>query len=259
MKRAYTYIAGSGLQSRATNVKVGICVVAVLALAYVVFVQGWQNVSAERGTRAAEGIRLTSEQAGDMSRTTNDVGTLIADVGASSLSSSQSPSVAHLSSQDAQTEVEVDAWYVVRIEELSGRWNPAYTAARADIERFEHRFRTAEDRLIEYFDEQTDLTVSVNDPALRAELQERDLEEREAYARWTEEGRKLLGTALTIGRELDDMDVVIRKQQLTVSMLSQYTRASSIPSSAQDLHRALDEFRLQSDELASDLSTNVFN
>lgn len=62
-----------------------------------------------------------------------------------------------------------------------------------------------------------------------------------------------------MGRELDDMDIIIRKQQLTISMLSQYTRESSIPSSAESLHASLSEFRLQSDKLARDLSTDVFN
>ena len=73
------------------------------------------------------------------------------------------------------------------------------------------------------------------------------------------EGSQLLNRALAMGRQLDDMDVVIRKQQLTVGMLSQYTRERSIPGSAESLHASLSEFRLQSDRLASDLSANVFN
>ena len=260
MNRPFIHTARFYRSSLATKVKASICVMAVLILAYVVFVQGWQNVSAQRGARAAEGIRMTSEQADDMSRTTGAVGTLIADAAApSSSTSNPSPSEGGFSSKDAQPHLEDSAWYVVRIEDITGRWRPAYSAAKADIERFEHRFRTAEDRLSEYFDEQRELTGSVSDPALRAELRLRDSEERRAYTRWTEEGRKLLNRALAIERELDDMDVVIRKQQLTVSMLSEYSRASSIPSSAQSLHGALGEFRLQSDELASDLSTRVFN
>ena len=87
----------------------------------------------------------------------------------------------------------------------------------------------------------------------------RDAEERDAYERWTVEGSRLLNRALAMGRDLDDMDVVIRKQQLTISMLSQYTSESSIPSSAKSLHASLSEFRLQSDELARDLSIDVFN
>ena len=262
MNRPSFHTARFYRSSLATRVKASICVMAVLVIVYVVFVQGWQNVSAQRGARAAEGIRMTSEQADDMSRTTGAVGTLITTAAApSSPARSPDPSLSTggLSSKEARPPLEDSTWYVVRIEDISGRWGPAYSAAKADIERFEHRFRTAEDRLGEYFDEQRELTVSVNDPALRSELRRRDSEERSAYARWTEEGRKLLDRALAIERELDDMDVVIRKQELTVSMLSEYSRASSIPSSAQSLHRALGEFRLQSDELASDLSTRVFN
>ena len=258
MRRPFIHTAVFYRSSLANKVKAVVCVMAVLVLVYVVFVQGWQNVSAQRGARAAEGIRMTSEQADDVSRTTGAVGTLIAAAAAPS-SSNPPPLESGFSSEDAQPQLEEGAWYVVRIEDISGRWEPAYSAAKADIERFEHRFRTAEDRLSEYFDEQRELTGSVSDSALRAELRLRDSEERQAYTRWTEEGRKLLNRALAIERELDDMDVVIRKQQLTVSMLSEYSSASSIPSSAQSLHRALGEFRLQSDELASDLSTRVFN
>ena len=263
MNRHFIHTASLYRSSLATKVKAVVCVMAVLILVYVVFVQGWQNVSAQRGARAAEGIKMTSEQAGDMSRTTSAVGTLIATAAAPSPSASSSspPSsvVDGLAPGESQPHLEDSAWYVVRIEDISGRWGPAYSAAKADIERFKHRFRTAEDRLSEYFDDQRELTDSVSDSTLRSELSRRDSEERRAYTRWTDEGRKLLDRALAIERELDDMDVVIRKQQLTVSMLSEYSRASSIPSSAQSLHTALDEFRLQSDELASDLSTRVFN
>ena len=152
-----------------------------------------------------------------------------------------------------------DAWYVQRLEALVESWGPGYAQAKADIDRFEHRFRTSEDRLREYFDEQTVLTEGVNDQNLRTELQRRDEDERAAYRRWTTEGRKLLDRALAMRSELDDMGIVIRKQQLTVSMLSQYTRESSIPKSAESLYRSLGEFRLQSDALATDLSTRVFN
>ena len=262
MHRPFIHTASLYRSSLANKVKAVVCVTAVLVLVYVVFVQGWQNVSAQKGARAAEGIRMTSEQADDVSRTTGAVGTLIAAAAAPSSTAASfgpAPSEGVFSSEDAQPQLEDNAWYVVRIEDISGRWEPAYSAAKADIERFEHRFRTAEDRLSEYFDEQRELTVSVSDSALRSELRRRDSEEQRAYTRWTEEGRKLLNRALAIERELDDMDVVIRKQQLTVSMLSEYSSASSIPSSAQSLHRALGEFHLQSDELASDLSTRVFN
>ncbi len=253
------YITDSDRFSHTGKVKVVICVVAILTLAYVVFVQGWQNASASRGARASEAIRLTSEQAGDMSQASSAVGTLIADAARPSSNSYPTLSGERRSAQDLLSDTATGTWYVSRIETLSARWTPAYLAAKSDIERFEHRFRTSEDRLNEYFEEQSRLTGSVNDPSLVAELRHRDSEEREAYARWMEEGGKLLDRALAIGRELDDMDVVIRKQQLTANMLSQYTRASSIPGSAQSLHRALGEFRMQSDELARDLSIHVFN
>ena len=218
---------------------------------------------------------MTSEQAVDMSQTANDVSTLIED--ASDVTASPPPLAENTPSAIGapvsgvtQTEnippavvtpvtVRPEAWYVSRVQNLVDRWGPRYAAAKADIDRFEHRFRTSEDRLMEYFNEQGALTESINNPILRAELQRRDDEERAAYARWTEEGWQLLARALEMRRALDDMDIVIRKQQLTVNMLSEYTRASTIPASAASLYASLDDFRRQSDELAADLSTHVFN
>ena len=259
MNRAYRYITNPGTTPRSAKIKAAICAVAVLALAYVVFVQGWQHVAADRGARAAEGIRMTSVQAEDMSKTARAVGTLIEDAAGSPNQPSQTKADVTPGSQDTRETADPDAWYVRRIETLADRWKPRYSAARADIDRFEHRFRTTEDRLREYFDEQVRLTDSVHDPNLRTEMMRRDAEEREAYGRWTIEGRDLLDKALAMSRDLDDMDIVIRKQQLTVTMLSEYTAESSIPSSAESLYESLSEFRLQSDQLANDLSTHVFN
>ena len=260
MNRAYSYAnIGWGRMPHSAKIKTAICTVAVLALCYVVFIQGGQNATAERGARAAEGIRMTSEQAEDMSETASAVGTIIEDAAVPPSSSSPSGMDVVAPTQDARPRITSDAWYVRRLESLVDRWGPKYGAAKADIEMFEHRFTTAQDRLREYFDQQTKLTGGVNDPMLKAELKRRDEEEREAYERWLMEGWQLLDRARAMGRELDDMDVVIRKQQLTVSMLSEYTTESSIPSSAESLYRSLGEFRVQSDQLARDLSIHVFN
>ncbi len=147
MNRAYKYITKSDRFSRPAKLKAVICVVAILALAYMVFVQGWQNASANRGARAAEAIKLTSEQAGDMSHTSSAVGTLIAGAVHPSSTSYLIHSGTRSSSKAPLPDTAAGTWYVTRIENLSDRWSPAYLAAKADIERFEHRFRTTEDRL----------------------------------------------------------------------------------------------------------------
>ena len=255
MKDAFMNIVTPGMA------KVAICAVAILALSYVVFVQGEQSVEADRGGRAAEGIELTSKQAQDMTQAADAVSVLIEDASVDvSPSPSPSPAVDITPiAQDSQTAVKSDAWYVRRTERLVNSWGPRYATAIDDITKFEHRFRTAEDRLEEYFQQQSEITESVNDSNLRAELRNRDNEERAAYARWTEEGRALLAHAQDMRGDLDDMDAVIRKQQLTANMLSEYSRASSIPSSVKNLHASLSDFRRQSDELANDLSSQIFN
>ncbi len=237
----------------ARMVKVGICAALVLALGYVVFVQGARNVDANRGVRAAEGIELTVEQATDMADSTGSVTTLIEDAvidvsDPSSQTTGATPSV-H----------EADTWYVRRIEDLMSRWGPKYAAAIDDIVKFEHRFKATEDRLYEYFQQQADLTQSTNDPTLRTALQKRDNEEREAYSRWMADAHWILTQAQMMRQDLDDMNVVIEKQQLTVSMLADFSEISAIPSSVKTLHESLSGFRQESDELARSLSSQVFS
>ncbi len=240
-------------------VKAAVCVLAILGVGYWVFVQGSQSVEAHRGATAAEGIEQTSEKAEDMTQTADAVSTLIEDTSVDL--SSTPPSAENLTPivQDPQASVDLESWYVRRVEDLVNRWEPRYAASIDDINKFEHRFKTTEDRLAEYFEKQSQITESVNDPNLRAELLNRDLEEREAYSRWMAEGRELLARAQAMRRDLDDMDAVIRKQQLTVSMLSEYGRSSTIPNSVKSLHASLSDFRRQSNELAEDLSTQIFN
>ena len=250
---------GSARVSNPAVIKASMCAVAVLALVYIVLFQGRQDAVASKGAMAAEGIQMTSQQAEHMSRTASRVGDLIEGAVEHPTHSPATGMDTRIGVDFAEVPETPDAWYVQRLEALVESWGPGYAQAKADIDRFEHRFRTSEDRLREYFDEQTVLTEGVNDQNLRTELQRRDEDERAAYRRWTTEGRKLLDRALAMRNELDDMDIVIRKQQLTVSMLSQYTRESSIPKSAESLYRSLGEFRLQSDALATDLSTRVFN
>ena len=249
-------------------VKAGISVMAILALGYVVLVQGARNVDANRGVRAAEGIELTSEQATDMTETANSVSALIEDAAIDvssdlSLSTGTEPSIVTEPETKgidvSEAPAKSDAWYVRRIEELMDRWGPRYTAAVDDIVKFEHRFETTEVRLHEYFQQQAELTESVNDPNLRAELRNRDSEEQAAYSRWMAEGRRILAEAQAMRRDLDDMNAAIQKQQLTVSMLAEYSKLGAIPNSVRSLHASLSAFRQQSDELARDLSSQVFS
>ena len=253
MKNTFMQIVTPGMA------KVVICAVAILALSYVIFVRGEQEVEADRGGRATEGIELTSKQATDMTQTADAVSVLIEEVSDEVSPTPSADVVITPIVQKSQPAMKPDAWYVQRTERLVNSWGPRYAAAIDDIMRFEHRFRTAEARLEEYFQQQSEITESINDRSLRAELRNRDAEERAAYARWTEEGRELLSQAQRMRADLDDMDAVIRKQQLTVSMLSEYSRASSIPSSVKSLHASLSDFRRQSDELANDLSRQIFS
>ena len=237
-------------------VKATICLIAILAVSYVALVRGAYGIEASKSARAIEGIQLTSAQATEMTQTADAVRVLIADTVLPAPSSAIDNT--GVTTKNRQP-VEVDARYASRLENLMRSWKPRYESAIDDITRFEHRFRTAEDRLREYFEEQSNITESINDPVLREELRTRDAVERAAYSRWMKEGRGLLAHAREMRHDLDDMDAVIRKQELTVNMLSQYSMANTIPSSVRSLHESLSEFRKQSDELTRDMTDQLFN
>ena len=247
------------------NAKVGIFAAAALTLMYVVLIQGDRNVEADRAVRASEGIEYTTRQAENMTQAADEVSVLLEDTVAS-------PSIGGMSNQTKgkpigvedtpQQELDqetVQTWYSDRINELNRRWSPRYRTAIRDIETFEHRFRTTRARLEEYFDQQTAMTDSISNPSLREDLKVRDHEERQAYDLWLQEGERVVTQASRMRRDLTDMDTIIRKQLLTVGMLGEFSQVRSIPESVKNLHDSLDIFRSQSDELAHDLSVNVFS
>lgn len=270
MRNGFMYLVSS------KKVKALSIAVILMVVTYAIFVQGHESVKADRGLRAAEGIEYTSMQAQDMTVTAEQVGDLIESVTApAGLDTPQAVPTRRVPRPSNNIEVvgdsdtvaarssgiseETAAYYSMRVETLLAEWAPRYEAATRDIDTFEQRFETAEDRLQEYFDEQSSLTDSVNDPVLREQLRARDVAERGAYKHWLEQGMELLVQAQSMRRDLNDMNAVIRKQQLTVTMLSDYSMMTTIPASVQSLHDSLEGFRSQSDELASDLTREFFN
>ena len=227
---------------RSPQFKVGVCAVIAVVLLYVVFIVGRQSVDASRGTRAVEGIQHTSEQVEVVTRSADAVAELLdetsPDVSAEPISSADSTRT------NVGTQAQAsDTVYVQRLGDLKGRWEPRYTAAIEDIERLEHRFSTAADRLEEYFAKQSELTQEINDSNLRAQLQQRDNEERAAYGRWMANGTTLLAEVQAMRQDLDDMNTVILKQELTVNMLSEYGAMREIPASVKALYESLGVFR----------------
>ncbi len=243
---------------RSPKFKVGVCAAIVVLLLYAVFIMGRQSVDASRGTRAAEGIQHTSEQVEVVTRSADAVAELLDETSPDTSPEPISSADGARTNVGAQAQAS-DTVYVQRLEDLKGRWEPRYTAAIEDIERLEHRFSTATDRLEEYFTKQSELTQDINDPNLRTQLQQRDSEERAAYGRWMARGTTLLAEVQAMRQDLDDMNTVILKQELTVNMLSEYGAMRRIPTSVETLYASLSVFRQQSDQLAVDLSSQVFS
>ncbi len=227
---------------RLAKIELIIALVALGALGYLIFVYG-HSTEAASSAKAAQAISLTSEQASDMSDAAQKVGDLIPAAGG-----------------DAPTDADAGTWYEREFALLYDKWSPLYEAAISDLLKFENRFYTAEDWLETYKSEQRELTNSVvNDRDLRRTLMERDKAEFAAYDRWISDGDRLVAEVRIIHDELVNMNTVLEKQQLTITMLKESEVWRSIPDSALKLHASLDGFREQSNSLTEKLHAREFS
>ena len=149
--------------------------------------------------------------------------------------------------------------YQTDFDALYERWTPAYQQAIYDLVKFEERFYVAVSLTDAYLGEQSALTATIRDPELRADQDRFDREEREAVKRWVANGDALLSQMAIIRTDLEDMNIVITKQQLRVEFLSENAALYQIPESARQLHDSLGSFKTESDSLAQRLQAEAFS
>ena len=149
--------------------------------------------------------------------------------------------------------------YQTDLNDLYERWSPAYQQAIYDLVKFEERFQAAVSLTGAYLEEQSELTATINDPGARTEQEKYDRDERDAVSRWVSNGGAIMSEMAMIKSDLEDMNVIITKQQLRVGFLSENAALYQIPESARQLHNLLDSFRNESDSLASRLQVEVFS
>lgn len=236
------------------------------------------GATGDSAQRAVEGIKLTSAQVEDVERSTGEVSRLITGEVSESeardrlsdlfelalgvkIAHAQSPGepVNRVTGEEGESGSMPQSSYQTDLNHLYDRWTPTYRQAMYDLVKFEERFSSAIALTGAYLEEQRALTETIGDPALRAEQEKFDHDEREAVSRWVSNGGALLSEMLRIRSGLEDMNVIITKQQLRVEFLSENAALYQIPESARQLHNSLDSFKDESDSLARRLQTEVFS
>ena len=148
-----------------------------------------------------------------------------------------------------QSGVDSQSKFIEAANSLKDEWEPRYKAARFEYnklnEQVEFSKRTAE----EYFGVQKGLTDQIQDATLKAQYRESDLLEREVFDRWTEQADKTVLKAYEIMQDLEDMDVIIAKTNLSAHFATLNLSTQTLPTSMLALHEELDHFRQASQEI----------
>ena len=226
--------------------------------------------------RAVEGIKLTSAQIEEVERSTGQVSRLITgDAGEArnrlsdliemalrvKIVRAQSPGepVRNDPGEGGDSGATPQSSYQTDLKDLYERWAPAYQQAIYDLVKFEDRFQVAVSLTGAYLEEQSALTATIRNPGRRSEQEMFDREESDAVRRWVSNGDALMREMAMIKTDLEDMNVIITKQQLRVEFLSENAALYQIPESARQLHNSLDSFKDESDSLARRLQAEVFS
>lgn len=141
--------------------------------------------------------------------------------------------------------------YLAAVNELQAAWSPRYERAVQDYKVLAHRIHHTEKMADKYFQHQSELTRSITNSDTRSQAEENDNRERDAYLAWRGQAASTLSKAKLIKQDLDDMNIVIVKLQLSANFASLYEDFQELPQSMMALHADIAEFRRQSDEITA--------
>ena len=149
-----------------------------------------------------------------------------------------------------QTELEPSPTeYINAVEQLQRAWSPRYDRAVDEYKRFAYRIDHADAMAANYFQVQENLTAHIINPEDRRNAEEIDAAEREVYLDWRDQAFATLGQARAIMHDLDDMNIIITKQNLSAHFAALYQDFQSIPPAITLLHKELAKFREESNRI----------
>ncbi len=139
--------------------------------------------------------------------------------------------------------------YIQAVEMLEHAWAPRYARAATEYKRFAYRIDHADTMAVRYFKVQENLTAYIANPKDRRRAEGIDAAEREAYLKWRDQAFRTLSQAKSIMIELDDMNIIITKQNLSAHFAALYEDFQTIPPAITLLHKELARFREESERI----------
>ena len=147
--------------------------------------------------------------------------------------------------------------YAAASARLKSEWDPRYTAAVAEHEKFVYRIQKVKEAGSEYFALQDALSKEISNPELRAEQIRRDAAEAELFREWNRQADARLVDIQKIMSDLKDMDIIIEKQNLSAHFTAIYDGFDELPASVTQLHLDLDRFHQQSELIAQTFAPQI--
>ena len=133
------------------------------------------------------------------------------------------------------------------IDSLLDEWNPRYSRAQSALVKFDAAIVVAERRADDYLAAQSELTEQIRDPARRARAQSDDRTDRANYSQWRTQAHSAREQARQIILLLDDMDAILRKQELASEFSFDADGFSMVPADILSLEAELEQFQAASD------------
>ncbi len=149
----------------------------------------------------------------------------------------------------SQTGVDSQSNFIAAADSLREEWEPRYKSARAEYNKLNEQVEASKETAEEYFTVQRGLTDQIQDTALKAQYRASDQVEREVFRKWAEQADKTVLKAYEIMQDLEDMDVIIAKTNLSAHFATLNLSTQTLPTSMLALHEELDHFRRASQEI----------
>ena len=150
----------------------------------------------------------------------------------------------------AQQELEPGSTeYIQAVNQLKSVWDPRYARAAEEFKRFKYRVEYAEDMGGNYLETQERLTSNINNPEVRARMQQVDSLEREQLVKWMGQASAVLAQAQAIKTNLDDMNIRITKLELSATFASVYEGFHRMPVALTALNDELATFERETERI----------
>jgi hypothetical protein len=138
---------------------------------------------------------------------------------------------------------------ITNISELMGEWAPSYSQAQSAYVKFHSAIIAAEQRAENYFASQRALTEKYNDPDKRERAQAYDEADHALYEEWRGQARGALDHAQEIMDRLNDMDIDLRKLELSSEFSFNGGAFREVPRAITLLDEELKQFQLASENI----------